>query len=292
MTAYPQIRETSGAAGIAINLTGGSAVQAGTTSAAFNKRVYNDVGGALGADTDFIGFLKILMWDGTTTLDSNTYELDSLVVRARVTSTGGGAAAYTSQSVKLGTAHYLPLPTLPPGSYANIEIKVAGPADAPLNNAVQLLLRAVPGDVPVTPDLFLQGSYADTLAQLDDPDPLPRERIIVLGPLHADAQLDEWALDLSNVSPEWTGADLELDIRAIDPGEPITSAGTSVIGTGTTPSIAYDATNMRVTGTDHEVRSFLEGTRFVVDVTGIPTTATPEDEEEEAITVTLAFRRD
>lgn len=278
MTVKPQILAVGGG-GAAADLV--LSVPKGSTSATFTYWIANDYGSLLGADETMTRHLKVIADDGEKTVDSGLYQLDAMIVRARVTGTIG-TTAYESQTARLGTAHFLQLPPLPVGAVAVVEIYIIAPADATLD-AVQLILTTIPGTVPTEPDVFLDLEESQAFATITD---LPTT-FAAAKMLKVAAELDEIVVDLSELDGDWTGGAIDIDVLAADPGAALSTA-TSIIGTGTTPSIAYDATDLRVTITDHEFRSFEKGTRFVAAISGVPTASGADGEH--TVYVSLNFR--
>lgn len=121
-----------------------------------------------------------------------------------------------------------------------------------------------------------------------------------LGLLHFDAELESVDLDLTSTDGTWTAGAMKIDLRSFAPGAavPFPAGGAGVGGvsiytsSGTDdrrPSIAFNAAVLRATSIDHEVRRFLAGTRFVLDV--ISTVTAPGAEPDQEIRVTLHMRR-
>lgn len=121
-----------------------------------------------------------------------------------------------------------------------------------------------------------------------------------LGILDFDGELEAVTFDLTAKDGTWTGGTLKVDVRHFAPGVavpfPVGGAGAGgasiYTSSGTDdrrPSIAWNAASLRVVVVDHEVRRFLAGTRFVIDL--VTTVAAPGAEPAQEIRVTLHFRR-
>jgi hypothetical protein len=113
--------------------------------------------------------------------------------------------------------------------------------------------------------------------------------------IHYDAEIEEVALDLSDTDASWTAGAVKIDVRILAPGTPIGdgSGGASIFTSSGTddrrPSIAFDATDLRATTQDHEVRRIVKGSRILLTV--ISTIEAPAPEPEQTIIVTLNLRR-
>lgn len=138
-------------------------------------------------------------------------------------------------------------------------------------------------------------TYADAFSDLAVP-----AQGLDLGILHFDGELDSVELNLTAKDATWTGGGIKIDIRtfAVGAAVPFPAGGAGVGGVtiytnsgadDQRPSIAWNAATLRVVGTFHEVRRFVAGTRFVLDI--ISTVAAPAPEPEQEIRVTLHFRR-
>lgn len=109
--------------------------------------------------------------------------------------------------------------------------------------------------------------------------------------LQGDLELHRVALEAEAMG-NGTGGSLKIDITSRPSGTPLTTAGTSIYTSSGSddqrPTLAYNATNLRAEVENHDVRRFTTGTRFALDVVGLPTGATvyPSD-----IRAYLIFRR-
>lgn len=137
--------------------------------------------------------------------------------------------------------------------------------------------------------------FADVLSAV----PIPT-RTVDLGVLPMDADLLDVDLDLSALDGSWTSGSVKIDVRYFLPGAavPYPAGGIGVGGASIytnsgsddrRPSVAYNATTLRGKFIDHEVRRFSKGTRFTLDIVGVP--AAPAAESPQAVVATLNFER-
>lgn len=135
----------------------------------------------------------------------------------------------------------------------------------------------------------------EPLSQIAEPSPG-----LALAILDFDGELEAVEMNLTAADVTWTAGAVQIDLRTFAPGAavPFPAGGAGVGGvsiytsSGTDdrrPSIAWDAASLRVWSEDHEVRRFVRGTRFVLDI--ITTVDAPAPEPEQEIRVTLHFRR-
>ena len=115
---------------------------------------------------------------------------------------------------------------------------------------------------------------------------------------HFDCEIEEIEENVSALDPGLTGGEIKIDVLALEPGEPAPfpaggAGGTTIFTSSATddarPSIAHDATNLRAVTSDHEVRRFPAGTRFLLSA--ITTVTGPGGEPEQELRVTLHARR-
>lgn len=112
-----------------------------------------------------------------------------------------------------------------------------------------------------------------------------------------DLEIEAVELNVTGLDAGLTADALKIDVLTVAPGVavpfPAGGAGGTTIFTSATddarPSIAFDATVLRVITEDHEVRRFPRGTRFLLSA--ITTVTGPGAEPEQEIRVTLHARR-
>ncbi len=111
--------------------------------------------------------------------------------------------------------------------------------------------------------------------------------------LEQDADLDEVVLDLSELDGTWTADGVSIDVLYYEPGETMVGAGTSVFTSSgiddQRPRVAWNAAFLRSTSKYVEVRRFLKGTRFAIEIVEVP--AAPGPEGEITVFAQLHFRR-
>lgn len=121
---------------------------------------------------------------------------------------------------------------------------------------------------------------------------------LALAIAHFDGEIDEVAGDVTGLDAGLTGGALKFDVMIVTPGATAPfpaggAGGTSIFTSSATddvrPAIAFDATNLRATTSDHEVRRFVKGSRFLLSA--ITTVTGPGAEPEQEIRVTLHARR-
>ncbi|HSY50392.1 MAG TPA: hypothetical protein VLC46_16390 [Thermoanaerobaculia bacterium] len=93
------------------------------------------------------------------------------------------------------------------------------------------------------------------------------------GILEADAYLEDWTLDLGSAGVGGSG-NWKHDINSRPPGTPLATAGTTVFtsegSSDQRPTMAANAASPRISGFDHEINSFVKGTRFSFDRDVVP----------------------
>lgn len=121
---------------------------------------------------------------------------------------------------------------------------------------------------------------------------------LALAIAHFDGEIEEVELNVTGLDAGLTADALKVDVLTMDPGDAVPfpaggAGGTSIFTSSATddvrPSIDFDATVLRATTTDHEVRRFAKGTRFLLSA--ITTVTGPGAEPEQEIRVTLHARR-
>lgn len=107
-----------------------------------------------------------------------------------------------------------------------------------------------------------------------------------------DCEVESVELDLRATDGTWTAGALKIDIQTVAAGAAV-AAGTTIFTSSATddrrPSIAYNATNLRATSEDHEVRRFTKGMRVLLSL--ITTVAAPGAEPAQEIRAALVVRR-
>lgn len=127
---------------------------------------------------------------------------------------------------------------------------------------------------------------------------LVADQVIALAYAYDDLEIEAVEQNVTGLDAGLTGGALKLDILTVAPGLavpfPTSGAGGTTIFTSfatddARPSIAFDATVLRVITEDHEVRRHPKGTRFLAKV--VTTVTGPGAEPEQEIRVTLHARR-
>lgn len=255
--------------GVAATVSPSSVVMAPNRYAEFNVRA----GGGMN--------IVISRGEGVTSSDFRQYVTNDIIVPV--------VANSTNRVWRLGD-----------GSHAITQTAVSPEFNADLTYLVVTDAGAITDIIDLRPFVHrglttwpIELVYRGVLTDLAEP-----SHGIALAIAHVDGEIEEVTANVTGLDAGLTGGALKFDVMVVPPGEPVPfpaggAGGMSIFTSSATddtrPQIAFDATDLQASTSDHEVRRFAKGSRFLLSA--ITTFTGPGGEPEQEVRVTLNCRR-